>query len=228
MATVLKSDRPIDPSEASRKVSGLAGFNLDDFADQGRIRIEQCKAEIQNRFDEARKEAELIRKQAHEKGYAEGLEKAARDSDQRVKQEAEMLASQSLATIHEAVKQLHETYDRWMQEYRDSLSAIAISASEKVIKGKLGKDAGILLSWADEAVRSTRSATRLTLAVHPETLANLGQAFDDLLASPDLPEQTMVEPDESVAIDSVVVRQPGGEIRAGLEDQLDQLRELLS
>jgi len=227
MATVLKSNRTIDTSEAARNVSGLAGFNLDDFADQGRIRIDQCKAEIQKRLDEAHKEAERIRKQAHEKGYAEGLEKAARDSEQRIKQEAETLASQSLATIHDALKQLHETYDRWMQEYCDSLSAIAISAAEKVIKRKLEQDASLLVSWADEAVRSTRSATRLTLAVHPETLANLGHSFDELLASPDLPEQTMVEPDESVAIDSVVVRQPGGEIRAGLEDQLDQLRELL-
>ena len=64
--------------------------------------------------------------------------------------------------------------------------------------------------------------------MHPETLAQLGQAIDELLASPDLPEQTHVQPDESVSRSDVVVRQAGGEIRAGLQTQLERLEEMLS
>ena len=69
---------------------------------------------------------------------------------------------------------------------------------------------------------------RLTLAVHPETLAELGVALDQLLAGPDLPEQTHVEPDESVDRNTVIIRQHGGEINAGLTAQLRRLEELLS
>ncbi len=84
------------------------------------------------------------------------------------------------------------------------------------------------MQWAGDALRSTRAASSLTLAVHPETLAQLGQAFDELLVSSELPEQTAVEPDESVDRNAVVVRQNGGEIEAGLQAQLQRLEELLS
>ncbi|TWU41743.1 FliH/SctL family protein [Novipirellula artificiosorum] len=231
MAIVLKSNRPsdaADASDAARKVTGLAGFNLEDFADQGRQRLEQCRDQVRQWVEDANREAATIRKQAHDQGYQQGLAKAAVDADKKVKQQAEKLATDSLQRIHQAVQQLHETYQSWMQQYTESLSSIAISAAEKVIKRKLEQDAQILVSWADEAVRSARSATQLTLAVHPETLAHLGQTLDELLASPDLPEQTTVEPDETVAIDAVVIRQVGGEIRAGLDEQLGRLREMLS
>ena len=76
-------------------------------------------------------------------------------------------------------------------------------------------------------LQRTRSATQLTVAVHPETLALLGQSLDELIASPDLPEKSHVEPDESLQRNQVVVRQVGGEIRAGLNDQLQRLAELL-
>ena len=92
----------------------------------------------------------------------------------------------------------------------------------------MDEDRELLVRWANEALRSTRSASRLTVAVHPETLAELGGAFDQLLAMPELPEQTHVEPDESVDRNGVVVRQPGGEIKAGLMAQLQRLEELLS
>ena len=72
------------------------------------------------------------------------------------------------------------------------------------------------------------AAVTLAVAVHPETLAQLGPEFDKLLASPDLPEQTHVEPDESVDPAGVVVRQRGGSIDAGLRAQLDRLQELLT
>jgi flagellar assembly protein FliH len=67
----------------------------------------------------------------------------------------------------------------------------------------------------------------LSVAVHPETLVDLGEKLDQLLASPDLPESTQVVPDASLGPTDVVVRQTGGEIQAGLEAQLQRLTELL-
>ena len=85
----------------------------------------------------------------------------------------------------------------------------------------------LIVRWAREALHSTRSASRLTLAVHPDTLAEIGGVLDELLADPDLPEQSTVVPDDTLAVGDVVVRQDGGEIRAGLQAQLARLREEL-
>jgi flagellar assembly protein FliH len=86
----------------------------------------------------------------------------------------------------------------------------------------------LVVDWAADAVRSARSACELTIAVHPETLAQLGQAFDEMLASPDLPENTRVVPDETVGPTEVAVRQSGGQIQAGLQAQLRRLEELFA
>jgi len=228
MAIVLKSDSPSDKVPAARDVSGLAGFNLSDLADEGRERLEQCRAHIREMLDEATKQAEAIRREADERGYNAGLERAAVDADKKLKEEAEARASNGLKLINQAVQQLHTIHEQWMQQYAQSLTRISLAAAERIVTKRLEDEPDLLVRWAGEALRSTRAATRLTLAVHPETLAQLGQAFDELLASSDLPEKTHVEPDESLDRDSVVVRQTGGDIEAGLQAQLRRLEELLA
>ncbi len=95
------------------------------------------------------------------------------------------------------------------------------------MRSQLQREPQLLVQWAEEAVRSARSACELTVAVNPETLALLGQSLDEMLAAPDLPEQSHVLPDETVGPTEVVIRQTGGEIRAGLIAQLRRLEELL-
>ena len=173
-------------------------------------------------------EAEEIKRAADAQGYQEGLDRAAVDADQKLQEAAQELASQSLQSIQSAVRQMHQSYGQWMGQYAESLNTIALAAAEKIIGHHLEREPKLLVQWADEALRRARSATQLVVAVHPETLAVLGQSLDELIASPDLPERTHVEPDESLQRNDVVVRQVGGEIRAGLTDQLQRLAELLS
>lgn len=228
MAIVLKSDSTSEKTPVARSVSGLAGFNLNDLADEGRHRLEECRAQIRQMLDEATKQGESIRKQAEQRGYEEGIRRAEVDADTKLKQEAESRAKDGLKVISQAVEHLYRTHEGWMQQYAETLSGIAIAAAQRIVRRELAQHPQLLVTWAQEALKSTRSATSLTLAVHPETLAELGDALDQLLASPDFPEQTHVEPDESLEPSDVVVRQVGGDIHAGLQAQLTRLEELLS
>ena len=228
MAIILKHGSEKEKTPAAREVSGLAGFNLNDLADEGRSRLSECRALIEKMLTDATAEAEQIKLAADARGYQEGLDRAAVDADNKLQQTAQQLASRNLKSMHEAVRQLHQTYQQWMQQYAESLNSIALAAAEKVIGHQLQREPELLVRWAEDALRRARSAKQLTVAVHPETLASLGQALDELIASPDLPEKTHVEPDESLRPDDVVVRQVGGEVRAGLVDQLRRLEELLS
>ena len=228
MAHVLKNASQTERAAAARDVSGLAGFNLNDLADEGRNRLDECRSQIREMLAQAQQQAETIRAEAKQSGYEQGLAQAKEEIDQRIMEEAEIRARDGLQRLQQAVQQLHRIHETWMQDYADRLSSIAIAAAERVVMQRLDKERDLLVRWADEALRSTRSANRLTLAVHPETLAELGGALDQLLAAPDLPEQTHVEPDESVDRNSVIVRQHGGEINAGLMTQLRRLEEMLS
>ena len=233
MASVLKSES-VEPNaaesslkSAARNVSGLAGFNLNDLASEGQKHLQQCSRQVRQMIDQAEEEAKQIRSDAEKKGHEEGLRKAEAQIDQRVKTEGDRRAKDGLKLIEDAVAQMHDNYAKWMQSYNELLNGIALAAAEKITHRKLEQESDLLLTWVTEAVMSTRSAQRLSVAVHPETLVDLGEKLDQLLASPDLPESTQVVPDASLGRTEVVVRQTGGEIQAGLEAQMGRLAELL-
>jgi flagellar assembly protein FliH len=228
MAFILKSKTPTEQSQAAREVNGLAGFNLSDLADEGRSRLEQCRAQVRTMLADAEQESQSIFQQAEARGYQAGLEQAAIDADKKLQAAAEQRAKDSLALIRDAVTQLHESYQAWMQQYAEVLSRTSLAAAERIVRRKLEQEPEIVVAWAAEAVRSTRASASLTVVVHPETLAQLGPEFDKLLSAPELPEQTHVEADEALDRNSVIVRQPGGSLDAGLRAQLDRLAELLS
>lgn len=231
---------------------GLVAFNLADIVEQGRQEILQCRAQVEAMMGEARAEGEKIKQQAKSSGHAEGKAAAESEIEQRIAAEAEAKASAQVDSLHKAVTQMRTQYEQWMTQYAEVMTATALSAAERLLRKKAelpnasllavepdadevdvirsneaSREDHVLVRWAREALHSTRSAGRLTLAVHPDTLAELGKQFDELLSSPDLPEQSVVIPDETLSVGDVVVRQDGGEIRAGLDAQLQRLREEL-
>ncbi len=105
---------------------------------------------------------------------------------------------------------------------------MVIDISQKIIRGKLEREPEILLRWTSDALSYARSAQKLTVAVHPETLAELGQDIESLLRTPGLPEDSMLVPDESIEPWGVIVRQHGGQIDASLSTQLDSLQAMLN
>lgn len=226
MAQILKTQLADDVAAARRDARGLAGFNLDDLAGEGRLRLQQCREEVERMLAEARQQAVEIHAEAESRGHAEGLERATADVDKRVQTQAEVLANQRVTQIDSACRQLHGHYNEWMATYADSLHAIALAATEKLLGDRIDREPELLLRWVAEAINAARSASGLVIAVHPETLADLGQQLENLLSAPDLPESCHVEPDESVPRDGVVVRQAGGQIDAGLTAQLHRLTEV--
>jgi flagellar assembly protein FliH len=228
MANVLKSDSAEEKAQSARDVSGLAGFNLNDLADEGRTRLDECRKQIRQMLAEAKEQSDTLLQEAKQQGYDDGLARAAKDADKKLKEEAEICAQDGLKAIRQAVELLRETHEEWIQQYADMLVQISIAAAERIVSRRLENEPELLVQWAEQALQSTRAATSLTLAAHPETLAQLGRSFDELVASSDLPEQTHVEADESVERTSIVIRQVGGDIDAGLKAQLQRLEEMLS
>lgn len=216
------------PDPVSSTMKGLAGFNLTDLADEGRQALDQSRRDAEKVLADAQAEAESIRKEARERGYQDGLEQAAIDAESRLQAAAIERAQTGLDLVQSALDQIQNTHQHWMDQYAQSLTSLVLAATQRIVARELAWDPKLIVAWAKQAVGSARSACQLTVAVHPETLALIGQSLDDMLASPDLPEQTFVEPDESVGPTEVVVRQKGGEIHAGLTAQLQRLEELLA
>ncbi|MEM9646719.1 MAG: FliH/SctL family protein, partial [Planctomycetota bacterium] len=222
------ADPEVAKSASQSAMSGLAGFNLDDLANQGRTQLDATRQEIKRLLEQATQDAVRIRAEAKQLGHAEGLQQAEADVQKRVQKEANQLAQQQVATLQTATKDLHRIYEEWMQQYAGVLNESITAAVEKIVRRRVEEDSGLIVRWTEDALRQTRAATRLTVAVHPETLAQLGQELDELVTGANLPEQIEVVADETLTPTDVVIRQTGGEVDAGMRSQIERLREMLA
>lgn len=178
-------------------------------------------------LEQAGVEADRIKRSAHTTGLAEGRDAAAKEAQEKLARAIDQRLGEHTSAVRSAVDQIADLHQRWMDQYAERLIEIAVSIAERILRERLDREPTILARWVKEALQESRSAQRLTVAVHPETLAELGGLLDELLATPGLPEETTLLPDESVPRTGVVVRQIGGAIDAGLQTQLDQLSSQL-
>jgi len=207
--------------------SGLAGFNLDDLARQAHQRLNDCRDEVSRMLDAAKLEAEQIRTLANAEGLAKGRELAAQEADKKLQTAIQQRMGEHAGAVKSMIDQIASQHQTWMQQYAETLVSLVMEISERVVRAKLDREPAILIRWTAEALSATRSAQRITVAVHPETLAELGKDLDELLATPGLPENSSLIPDDTVSRTGVVVRQLGGQVDAGLETQLATLQRLL-
>lgn len=226
MASVLKPNvTPVLP--ASSSPSGLAGFNFEDLSQQARRQLDASRQEAERLLETAKVEIATLRQQAYDEGLRAGRQAAETEAEDKLRRGVDARVGEHGAAVLSMVQQIAHVHEQWLQSYADSLVSTVIAVSERVIRGRLDREPEVIARWAAESLAAARSANRLTVAVHPETLAELGQSLDDLLRHPGLPDKTSVIPDESVPKAGVVVRQVGGEVIATLETQLERLREAL-
>jgi flagellar assembly protein FliH len=178
-------------------------------------------------LETAKAEIATLRKQAYDEGLRAGRQAAQSEAEDKLRRGIDARVGEHGTAMRSMVQQIANVHEQWLQSYADSFVSTVIAVSERVIRGRLDREPEVIARWAAESLAAARSANRLTVAVHPETLAELGQSLDDLLRHPGLPDETSVIPDESVPKAGVVVRQVGGEVIATLETQLERLREAL-
>ena len=226
MATILKSDQPSKP-QPSGGTAGLVGFNLEDLAAVGLRRLEEVQQRAAAIIADAEAEAVRIRQQAHADGLAEGLAKAEQDVEKRIKDEVQQELREQLPLYDKLLEGLCAQQSDFLQQFSDVLVSTTLATAERIVVGRLEREAEILLRWAEQALDAAKTSRQLIVAVHPETLATLGEELAMLLNRPGLPEDIRLEPDESVEPTGVVVRTEGGEVDMTLSQQLARLDELI-
>jgi len=225
MATILKSNAPL-PS-ASAEFTGVAGFNLDDLAAVGARQLRAVETEAERILAAAREESQAIRQQAAEQGRAEGIQQGMRDAEQRIAQQSQAEVAKRIPLLEATLQQCCNLQRDYLESFRETLIATVIAATERVVLRKLETEPEVLQRWAEAAIAACNSAKRIVVLVHPETLASHGEALEQLLAKPGLPEDSRIEPDESIEPAGVVVRTEGGSVTLTLSEQLQRLDEML-
>lgn len=228
MATILKSKQPeAPPAGKPAGMTGLAGFNLDDFAQAGVRHLKAVEAEAAAILQRARQEAEAIRQRAVEEGQATGYAAGMETAAEEIRQQVAVEVAERIPALEAATQQISDVQEAYLSEYRRLLVSTVLAATERLVLSRLDREPEMIERWAEVALTASKTASRLTIAVHPETLVQHGETFERLLTAPGMPEDSRIEPDESVEPSGVVVRSEAGVVEMTLSRQLERLDAML-
>ncbi len=227
MASILKPHSNAAVSISAKTSSGLSSFNLQDLAEVGRRQLEAAEQEAARIIAAAKAEAEALKAQATHEARQQGLAAAQQDLKRQVNEAAAKMSEADLAALRDATQQLYRHEAEWLKQWSDCLVGLVSEISSRIIGHRAGKDEQILVDWAQQAIQQAKTSRSITIAVHPETLIRIGERLEQLLKSDGAPEDSRIEPDETVSKTGVVLRREGGQIDFQLQTQLERIVERL-
>jgi flagellar assembly protein FliH len=159
----------------------------------------------------AHDEAESIRENAYQSGYADGLQQAEQAVNELKDQFALLLKDHS-AVIDDMVKQL---------------GPLSVAIAEKILKAEVSCDEALTERLARETLQKAgRDVKTVLIKVHPEQLTMVRAAFRDNPPDGLRAELTVVD-DDTVDWGSCIVETDSGLIDARFSTQLAILQKLL-
>ena len=228
MASILKPDQATrEEANKSSGFVGVAGFNLDDFAEAGVRHLRSVEGEAGRILEKAHQEAVRIKEEARREGLAQGLAAAELEAAGKVRAAADKQVAEHIPLLESVVQQISDLEGEYLNSFRECLLGTTLAATERIVLARLDREPELLGRWAEAALAAAKTSRKLIIALHPETLVEHGERLEMLLASPGMPEETRIEPDETIEPAGIVVRCEGGAVEMTLSRQLERLDEML-
>lgn len=233
---IIKTDTHTD------KKSGVRNFYLqqfpadDDGGDEGgddrqattidaaRIEAERLRVEARQEaariLEQSRKELQRLEKQAHTKGYEEGL--AAGRSQGAREFQSGIDAVQRIAIQYEDLK------ERYYHEHQTILIDLALKIARKVIHQEVTCNPELILPVLRAAIRLAVEREKLVVRINPADLEVCRRARPDLLRQTDGITRIVFEPDESIGVGGAIIEYAFGEIDARIDQQFQEVETALA
>jgi flagellar assembly protein FliH len=209
----------------SRRVAaGPLTFNFDDLTDQATRYLSEIKRQGDAILKQAEEQAVERREEAREAGYAEGLNQADEEIEQRARARAER---QILPSLEKAVKQLAEGRAAFLRAWETSAIRLAIALAERLVRRTIAADAGVTPELVSEALELAAGSAEITLRMNPDDLRTLGSTVDDLLKNLGQAAPIRTVADERLAQGDCIVQTRDGTIDARLTARLERIEQEL-
>lgn len=170
-------------------------------------------------ISEIRAEAEQIRQEAQEQGYAQGLEAGHEAARQKT-----MSAIQGLVGAAEAISQAHEEY---VSNLEPEMLRLVRYIAEHVLRREVQGDLEIIRDTIRAALKNVLDREHTTVHLNPEDLQALSEAGIDPAAELGKFERLEFVPDETVGRGGCMVESRTLSVDARLDTQLQRIFEAL-
>ena len=215
----------------ARNLGARVAFNFEDFRTQCDQYLDKVRQSAQQLIDEARREAELIRRQTHEDAKVQGLKEAMQEADAIIEQRASELARKKvqqelqslLPAMKAAAEQLSHEYERWLSRWEASAIRLSVAVAEKLMTRELKHHPEAGRKMIVQALQLVSSVKRLTVRLNPRDLQTLGEAAEQFVADVAEADEVVFVPDDSIASGGCQLDTQHGTIDARIETLLDRV-----
>jgi len=216
-AFVLRTDRPELAAIHDRQDGSDGEIGLTPEERAARI-IAGARREADRVLDDARAEAQMIRRRAREEGREEGLQAG---MEQAIREYEDVLGIMT-RTADAIVSQA----DTLVRSGERDIARLAVAVAGKVIRRSVEQDPEIVLEIARAAIGQTEGTRSVVLRVSPKDMELVLSAHDELVkSSPDLRNLKVVE-DPRIEQGGCVVEMEVGHVDARIDEQLSEIERV--
>jgi|688.fasta_scaffold00132_39 flagellar assembly protein FliH len=177
MAGVLKANQVGATSGGLQPIA----FNLHDVEEAAKSHLEEVRKKTQQLIEQAKQDAERIRKEAGEQARREALAEMEAKFQQRSKDLAEKQTNEAIQSLKNVMKELQQATEQWLGQWRDETLTLALAIAEKIIRRRIESEADIVLGWLTESTTAWSGARRIEIRLSSKQFAELAPRVADLL-----------------------------------------------
>ncbi|TMN23578.1 flagellar assembly protein FliH [Lentibacillus cibarius] len=181
--------------------------------------LQQTNAEIEAAKSEWEAERQQYMEQAHQEGFAQGFEQGKQEGLEQYR----LLVEQANNTVSLATNDYHAV----IAQSEEAILELAIQCAEKIIHQKLNDNPEAFLSIVRETVNELKDHSEIAIYVHPENFEMVTRQKDEFTNIFENDRKITVYADEELDEYSCLIEHSFGQIEAGIDTQLQQLRETL-
>lgn len=212
MAVIIKS------TTGARSSSAIA-YELDDVSEQLTRYLAEARAQAEEILNEARLEADGIRRTAEEDAFAAATRRAEEMHDEKIGQQVQTL----LPALSAAIVQLADARQAWLRHWERSAIGLSARIAERTIRRELARDPEIKLGLIQEALELAAGSPRLKIMLNPDDFRSLGGQAKVLAGRLAAAAKTEIVSDESISAGGCRVETAHGAIDEQIETRLARI-----
>jgi flagellar assembly protein FliH len=216
MAGIIKAGTRTAPHEGAAAVA----FQFDDMSS---AYLSKVRSEAEGIIKKARDEAARIRTQAMEEGRKAALQAVEATLKAKIEQQLASL----IPALKQAVTQILDARQSWQRHWEQHALRVASAIASRIVRREIDKVPLITLDLVREALNLAAGNERITLRLHPDDQATLGDRASKLAQELGSLAEVRVVADPAISPGGCRVDTEFGSIDQQLEAQLARITEEL-
>jgi flagellar assembly protein FliH len=221
MATIIK---PQSLQHASGTAFRHVAYDLTDMAAEADDYLGGVRREAAKIVEQARREADLVRKEAEAAGRRAAEEAIERILDEKVAQQMKTLTP----AFQAAAEQIRQSKQQWLSQWESAAVGLASAIAGRLVRGELAQRPEISAAWLREALELAIGAGEIVIHLHPGDYQAMERQAAQLGAAMHPTAEVRVAPNDSITAGGCRVVTEFGAVDMQLEAQLERIVQELN